>query len=130
MCARFYHLYLDHPGYGILANTIHSVWYCKIVFTQSDIFDKLFNICQPFERIKRQYVHLPYNNVAYIKWCNLVHIYLIGPYLKSKRQQHQVGTIISEYISLFVHDNYLSHHGLVLKITSPILLSQIHCIRY
>ena len=50
--------------------------------------------CQQFKRRKTLYGHLPPKNIAELKPWDLVHLYLIGPYSKSIRQQHTGGAII------------------------------------
>ena len=55
---------------------------------------------QQFKKRKNIYGHLPPKNIAEIKPWDTVHVYLIGPYIKSIRQQQPGGTVIWKNSSL------------------------------
>ena len=50
--------------------------------------------CKHFKNKKTLYEHLPPKNIAELKPWDLVHVYLIGKYSKSTRQQQPGGTVI------------------------------------
>ena len=96
----WYHLYLNHHGETRLSNTIHNVLYCKGFLTQVELSIKTCKKCQQIKKISILYGQIPPNIIAALKPWNLLYIYLIGPYSKSKRQQDQVGAIIKNYVIL------------------------------
>ena len=53
-----------------------------------------------FQKRKTLYGNLPYTNIAELKLWDLVHVDLIGPYIKSIRQQKPGSSIIHKNISL------------------------------
>ena len=57
-------------------------------------------ISQQFKKIKTIYGHLPPKNIAELKLWDLVHVDMIGPYIKSIRQQQPGGSIICKNTSL------------------------------
>ena len=96
----WYHLYLNHPGGSRLAKTTQEVCYWKGFVTQADLFAKTCKICQQFKKRETLYGHLPPKNIAELKPWDTLHVYLIGPYSKSIRQQHPGGTAIFNNSSL------------------------------
>ena len=50
--------------------------------------------CKKFKKRKTLYEHLPPKNIAELKPWDLVHVYLIGTYIKSTRQHQPGGTVI------------------------------------
>ena len=57
-------------------------------------------MCQRFKDRNNIYVHLPTKNITKLKPWYLVHVYLVGPYSKSIRQQKPGGAIINNNGSL------------------------------
>ena len=53
----------------------------------SGYFSKTCKICQQFKKRKATYGYLPPKNISELKPWNSVHVDLIGPYIKSIRQQ-------------------------------------------
>ena len=103
MCRRvldWYHFYINHPGGSRLAKIIREVCYCKDLVMQTDMFDKMCNIYQQFKKRKTISGHLTPKNIAELKPWETLHVYLIGPYIKSIIQQHTGGTIIQNNYSL------------------------------
>ena len=67
---------------------------------QAELFDKTCKICQQSKKRKTLDGYLPPNNIAELKPWDYMHVYLIGPYSKSIRQQHPGGAIIGKNYSL------------------------------
>ena len=67
---------------------------------KAELFSKTCKTCQQFKKRKTIYGHLPTKNIAELKPWGLVHVYLIGPYIKSIRQQNPCGAIIWKNVSL------------------------------
>ena len=65
-----------------------------------DLYIKTCNKYQQFKNRKTIYGNLPTNIISALKWCNLVHIDLVGPYTKSIRQQNPGDEIINKYVRL------------------------------
>ena len=95
-----YNLYLNCPGDNILSKKTREVCYRKGLVSQSEIYDKLFKICQKFKNRNTLYGRLPPNNTLELKLWDTVHVDLIGTYSKSIRQKHQGGTVIRNNSSL------------------------------
>ena len=89
----WYHFYLNHTGGSRLAKTIWKVCYCKGLVTQAGMFVKTCNTCQQFKNRNILYGNIPPKNTAELKPWDLVHVDLIGSYIKSIRQ-HQPGVVI------------------------------------
>ena len=85
-----YNLYLNCPGDNILSKKTREVCYRKGLVSQSEIYDKLFKICQKFKNRNTLYERLPPNNTLELKLWDTVHVDLIGTYIKSIRK-HQMG---------------------------------------
>ena len=81
-----FHLYIKHLGGSTLATTIREVCYWKFIITKSEFYAKPFKICQQFKRINTLYGRLSPNNIAELRLWYMVHVDLIGPYIKSIRQ--------------------------------------------
>ena len=90
----WYHWYLKQPGGGRFANTIHQMLYWKFLTTQSKLSVTTCEKFQQFDNQKRRYVHLLPEVIADINPCNLLHIDLIGTYVKSIRTQQSGGVIL------------------------------------
>ena len=56
--------------------------------------------CQNFKKRQTNYGHLPPKNIAELKPWVTVHVDLIVPYSKSRRQKQPGGTVISNIVSL------------------------------
>ena len=67
---------------------------------QAELFTKTCKICQQFKNRKNIYGHLPPNNIAELKLCDLVHVDLISTYSKSIIKQQPGGAIIQKNVSL------------------------------
>ena len=65
-----------------------------------ELSDKLCKTCRQFKKRKTFYGHLPTKNIAELKPWDLMHVDLIGPYIKSIRQQQPGGSIILNNASL------------------------------
>ena len=96
----WYNLYLNHTGGSRLAKTTRLVCYWKGLLTQAELFAKMCNTYQQFKNRNTLYGHLPPKNIAELKPLDTVHVYLIGPYSKSIRQQHPGGTFIQNNVRL------------------------------
>ena len=72
----------------------------KGLVTQEELQDKAWKICQQFKKRKTLYVHLPPKTIAELKLWYLVHVDLIGTYIKSIRKHHPRGAIIWKIVSL------------------------------
>ena len=90
----WYHLYLNHPVGSRLAKTIQDVCYWKVLVTQAEMFANMCKTCQQFKKRKTLYANLPPKNTAELKPRDTVHVDLIGPYIKSTRQQNPCSTVI------------------------------------
>ena len=96
----WYQFYLNHPGGSITEKPIWEVCYWKFLVTQAELIAKLCKTCQHFKKRKTLYENLPPNNIAELKHWNKVHVYLIGTYSNSIRQQQPGGTVIRNNASL------------------------------
>ena len=65
-----------------------------------ELFAKMCKICQQFKNKNTLYGHLPPKYIAELKPCYMVHVYLIGQYSKSIRQNNPGGNIIRNNDSL------------------------------
>ena len=95
-----YTLYLNHPGGSRLAKKIQEVCYGKGLVAQVELFAKMCMTCQQFKSRKTLYVNLSPKNIVELKAWDTVHVYLIGPYSKSIRQQQPVVIVIQKNASL------------------------------
>ena len=96
----WYHLYLNQPCSGIIANTTQQLYHWTVLVIQADISVKLCNICQQVDKFKRCHGQRPPKiNVDMKPWSSL-YIDLIWSYYKSKRHQNPDGAIIQKCVSL------------------------------
>ena len=96
----WYHIYLNHPGGGRIANKTREVCYWKGLATQVELYAKPCKICQKFKKRNNIHGHLPPKIIEELKQWDLVHIDLIGPYSKSILQNHPDRVIIKKDVSL------------------------------
>ena len=96
----WYHLYINRPSGSRLSNIIRQLCYYKCLVSQAEIYIKTCKKFQQFKNRKTLYGKLPPNIISALKLCNSVHIYLIGPYAKSIKQQQPGGSIIQKDVSL------------------------------
>ena len=96
----WYRFYLNHPCGSRLAKTIWELWYWKVLITQTEQYAKPCKICQQFKKRKNVYGNLPPKNIAEPKPWESVHVDLIGPHIKSIRQQKMCSSIIRNNVSL------------------------------
>ena len=66
----------------------------------SKMYAKPCKICQQFKKRKTTYGYLPPKNISELKPWNSVHVDLIGPYIKSIRQQQPGSTVIQKNASI------------------------------
>ena len=67
---------------------------------QVEIYAKPCKICQQFRNRNTIYGHISPKIIAELKPWYSVHVDLIGPYIKSIRQQQPCGAIIKNNVSL------------------------------
>ena len=96
----WYHIYLNHPGGGRIANKTREVCYWKGLDTQVELYAKPCKICQKSKKRNNIHGHLPPKIIEELKQWDLVHIDLIGPYRKSIIQNQPGGVIIKKDVSL------------------------------
>ncbi len=76
---KWYHHYLQHPGYSRLEEMMRSMMYWKGMRTTSRRHIKSCRSCQVNKRHSQKYGHLPPKLVITIPWKTLC-VDLIGPY--------------------------------------------------
>ena len=96
----WYHFYLNHPGGSRISKTIQEVCHWNGLVVKSELYSKLFNICQQFKNINNIYGRLPPKNITELKTWDMVHVELIGPYIKSIIKHHLGGSSIKNNFSL------------------------------
>ena len=67
---------------------------------RAELFAKTCKMCQQIKKRKNIYVHLQPKNISELKPWELVNVDLIGPYIKSIRQQHPGSAIMKKNVSL------------------------------
>ena len=96
----WFHFLSKPPRWQQTCKKHRGLCYWKCLVTQAQMCTKACKICQQFKKRKTIYRHLPPRNIAELKPWNAVHVDLIGPYIKSIRQQQPGGTVIRKNSSL------------------------------